>query len=252
MKNIKVKAILIVLGLIVALASTSSALSQENKETKTEKQQILKELQEKFQRTFQQMQVIGFEESPIPSVYELITGERLFYYYPEKELIIFGEIYTKDGRSLTQEKIALTRSKILKDINFDSAVTLGTGSKTIIEFSDPDCVFCQKMHHHFMLMDKSSYQRKVIFIPLDTINPNAHKKAIHILCSANKEVAFNAVYAKIIEHKDMIDCTEGRKILKQHRAIGKKIGIQSTPTIIMDNHITPGFNAKKIQDFLSE
>ncbi len=215
------------------------------------KDQGLNDLQEKFQRTFQRMQIMGFDESPIPGIYEIITGERVFYYYPKSELIIFGEIYAKDGRSLTQEKMVLTQSKALKDVDLSVALILGSGDKEIIEFTDPDCLYCRKLHDHFKTLDPTTYKRRVVFTPMDQLHPNANKKVVHILCSDDKEKAYTDIYENRIGFESMISCQKGKEELAVHRALGKKMGVQGTPTVALGGQISSGFNAKKINDYLA-
>ena len=64
---------------------------------------IRRDVQEVFKNT----QVVDVKKSEIPCLYEVYYNGSypdLIYYYPDKRLFVFGEIWTLDGQSLTAEK----------------------------------------------------------------------------------------------------------------------------------------------------
>lgn len=65
---------------------------------------------EKFTTTFPNTKVLRVDVSPLRNVYEIYvetaTGRpTIIYYVPEQDLIIFGEVWTTNGTSLTGERI---------------------------------------------------------------------------------------------------------------------------------------------------
>ncbi|MCX5841417.1 MAG: DsbC family protein, partial [Deltaproteobacteria bacterium] len=42
--------------------------------------------------------------SNVSGLYEVITGQQIFYYAPDAECIVGGPIVTKEGKNLTREK----------------------------------------------------------------------------------------------------------------------------------------------------
>jgi len=66
-------------------------------------------IQQDLARVFRNTQIIKVEESEIEGVYEVYyngTFPGIIYYYPRKHLIIFGEIWTLNGESITGKKLA--------------------------------------------------------------------------------------------------------------------------------------------------
>ncbi len=61
-----------------------------------------------FQTLFKNVNVVEVKESEIPNVYEIYyVGENtgMLYFYPEKKILIFGELWDINGTSITGEKL---------------------------------------------------------------------------------------------------------------------------------------------------
>lgn len=84
-------------------------------------QKVKKEVQEIFKNT----KIVDVKMSEIEGVYEIYyEGEYpgIFYYYPKKKLIIFGEIFSTSGVSLTGEKVVNYFSKKIKKEGLEGEV----------------------------------------------------------------------------------------------------------------------------------
>ena len=67
-------------------------------------------------------------------------GGGIVYYHPQAEVLIFGEIFSKDGRSLTAESLALSAAEIYEQLPLEKALVVGPEDGIpIVEFTDPDC-----------------------------------------------------------------------------------------------------------------
>jgi len=182
-RNITVVAFML---LFVAAAGFSMA----NDEVRTEKEKLMK--------SFPNLKVDGFKESPLKGLYEITAGEQVFYFNPEGYLF-FGEIWTKDGKNLTaelREKVAADR---IKDLPLDKALKIGTGSRKVIEFTDPDCPYCRKVDS--FLAKRTDVTRYIYFVPLRNIHPDAEKKARYILSHADRQKAFHEVFGGEMDGK---------------------------------------------------
>ena len=120
--------------------------------------------------------------------------DKLIYYHPEKELLILGEIWTKDGRSLTAVRRAELAADLFDEIPTEHGLVIGPENGTeIVEFTDPDCPYCRR-YNAFAQEPGQIPIRRVVFF--DTrAHPNAKTKAVHILCSSDQQQAFLDVYA---------------------------------------------------------
>lgn len=211
-------------------------------------------VQEKFQATFSQMHLIDFRESQIPGVYEITNPDQIIYYYPEKELLIFGAFYSKDGRNLTQERIEQVKGARFEKLDLSSAIVIGHGDKEIVEFTDPDCPYCKR---YDQWARTNNVKRRVIFMPMEQLHPEAQKKALHILCSPDKELAFREIYDNKVGYESMVDCPDGHVVLEQHRLVSSQFGVQGTPTLAWKGpggtvNVVTGFVKERIAQFINQ
>jgi thiol:disulfide interchange protein DsbC len=60
--------------------------------------------EESLRKNFPQIKFEKVNPSPIKGIYEIIMSDGVLYYAPESQYIISGNIFSKEGRNLTQEK----------------------------------------------------------------------------------------------------------------------------------------------------
>ena len=115
-KNSKIKVIALVIGIF---AIEGMAVCIQAKEPENVKQAIVAKIKE-----VTSINAEAVEKTPIEGIYEIVAnkGSIIFYYAPKSELIIFGEIYDKNKKSLTQEKHDQLQSQKLADIPLDKAI----------------------------------------------------------------------------------------------------------------------------------
>lgn len=96
-----------------------------------------------FKSTFPQIKFDSFGPSPIKGLYEVIAGNNILYYSSEGYLI-FGELWSKDGQSVTAKRHAALMDEKAKNLKLADALKIGSGKNIVIEISDPDCPYCRK------------------------------------------------------------------------------------------------------------
>lgn len=207
------------------------------------------EIQDIVSTTFSVIKANEFTQSPIPGIYELVTNGKVIYFQPEKEIMIFGEMYSKEGVSLTQERLREVDAVRIGGLDLKDALVIGSGPKKIIEFTDPECGYCKNFHAYSKTVEPS-VTRYIFFTPMAKLHPEGHKKAIHILCSENKEIALNDVYGNRIDDSDLLHCDSGQVMLNRHQQISEQFGVQGTPTFVLENTVITGFNQAQIAQFI--
>lgn len=234
-RNITVVAFML---LIVAAAGFSMA----NDEVGTEKEKLMK--------SFPNLKVDGFKESPLKGLYEITAGEQIFYFNPEGYLF-FGEIWTKDGKNLTAEMREKAAADRIKDLPLDKALKIGTGPKIIIEFTDPDCPYCRKVDN--FLAKRTDVTRYVYFVPLRNIHPDAEKKARYILSHADRQKAFHEVFGGELDGKP-IPVAEGvqQSQLEEMEKLAAGLGVRGTPALWIDGAHVNGADLQRISGLLDK
>ena len=232
---------------IVALGSMTANLQAEEPEN-------LKQMIEAKMKDIAAINVETVVKTPMEGIYEIVAnqGSVIFYYAPKSELIIFGEIYDKNKKSLTQEKRDQLQSQKLADIPLDKAIKIGTGKNTVIEFSDPDCPYCRQAAEYFKNKNVTKY---VYLIPLPQLHPKSEAKAKYILAAADKAKAYDEVMSGAKDKDDLSRqkiVTEVSEMYQIHQNIGKAIGVTGTPVFWINGKYVPGANLKMFDTLLTK
>jgi thiol:disulfide interchange protein DsbC len=232
------KIVAFVLG--VALSATAMA--------KTD----LEAAQDKLKATFSKIHVVDFKESPIDNVYEVNMGNGVIYYYPEKELLLFGEMFDKSGMNLTQASLQENALKLMDDLPMDSAIVIGDEDGIpLIEFTDPECPYCRNYERWLSTIADAHKLKRIIYFD-NRIHPHASPKIEHIICSENKELAMYNMYHDITPKGGLKKCDKAAGIMADHLKIAQSLGVAGTPSFFMDGKMQTGFRKQPILDYLNK
>jgi thiol:disulfide interchange protein DsbC len=137
------------------------------------------------------------------------------------------------------------------DLDVSKAITIGSGPKTVIEFTDPDCPYCRKASKYFD--SRPDITRHVFFYPLPR-HPKAKEKARYALSQMDRPAAYHAVMSGILDTVQKFEgITEaGIKLQEEQLEIAKKNKVNSTPTFMINGRIIVGFDQKKIEEALGK
>lgn len=242
------KTMLIVL-LTGILTVAGIAVSIQAKEQENAKQAIAAKVKE-----MTLVDAESVEKTPIDGIYEIVAnkGNIIFYYAPKNELIMFGEIYDKNKKSLTQERHDQIQAGKIKDIPLDKAIIIGTGKNKVIEFSDPDCPYCRKAAQYFKDKNVTKY---VYLIPIPQLHPKSEEKAKYILAAADRAKAYYEVMSGAKDKDDLSNqkvSKEVNDLYQSQQSIGIQAGINGTPVFWINGKYVPGANIKMFDELLEK
>jgi thiol:disulfide interchange protein DsbC len=207
------------------------------------------DVKNKFAAT-NKMPVGDISDTPIVGLYQLEVGSNIIYYYPEKDLLVFGEIW-KGRESLTAQKRSQLISKKVKEIPLSKAMKVGNGANTVIEFTDPDCPYCRQAAE--FLNERNDVTRYVFFFPLQG-HPDAKSKIRYILCSSDRGKAYKEVMAGKIDGQKVDTCPDDEvsALMKDHLEIANKAGINGTPVFWINGAFVHGANIPALEALLNQ
>jgi thiol:disulfide interchange protein DsbC len=208
-------------------------------------------VREALKKGFPNLQPLSIDETAIKGLYEIEAGSNIIYFYPEKDLLVFGEIWTKDGRNITAEKKAQIATARLKDVPLDKAVKIGNGKNKVIEFTDPDCPYCRKASA--FLKGRDDVTLYVFFFPLP-IHKEAEAHARYVLCAADKAHALEEVMNGQLDGKEVTACPDKKAdaLLREHKDLGTKLGVRGTPAFWINGQYVAGANIPVIEGLLGQ
>ncbi|MBA4390778.1 MAG: protein-disulfide isomerase [Syntrophus sp. (in: bacteria)] len=208
-------------------------------------------IEETFKKTFPRVAFDAIKPTNMKGIYEVIKGSEIIYFFSEKEYLFVGEIITKEGKSVTEERKGDLAMESAKNIPLEKAVKVGNGKNIILEFTDPDCPYCRTASS--FLEQRKDVTRYIFFYPLP-MHPDAENKIKFIFCAADQAKAYeDAMKGKLDDQKyEVCKKQEAVDLLKLHKDIGGKIGINGTPFFIINGKKTVvGANAKEIEAALN-
>lgn len=133
-------------------------------------------------------------------------------------------------------------------MDLSKAITIGTGPKTVVEFTDPDCPFCRKASRYFE--GRADVTRHIFFYPLAR-HPKAREKAQVVLSMPDKARGYHDVMSGRMDSAELpLPTSEGVKLQAQHVEISRKQKVDSTPTFMINGRIIEGFDLGKIEELL--
>jgi len=168
--------------------------------------------------------------SPIDGLYEVQVAKGIFYTDASgKHLIAGGHIFeTASHRDLTRERLEALNSIDWNILPLDKAIVSGDANAPLklAVFTDPDCPYCKKLEAE--LKNIQGVAVYTFLYPLTQLHPDARAKSDSIWCSKDQHQAMLDV---MLDGKTLpaADC---QTPLDAVAAIGQKLGINGTPTII--------------------
>jgi thiol:disulfide interchange protein DsbC len=192
-----------------------------------------------FRKSFPNIPVQSMTPTAIPGVYEVVSGGRVAYYAPGPDYLIMGSLITREGKNLTEERGRELLSRKLKEIPLDRALKIGNGPHTVIEITDPDCPYCRQASAY--LAKRTDLTRHIFFMPL-AIHKDAEAKVRYIFCAPDKIKAYEEAMAGKLDDMKFKTCqdAEAEDLLKAHRDITARVGVQSTPMFLIDGQVVNG------------
>lgn len=214
--------------------------------------QAAAQAQRQLRQTFTNLQFEDFGPAPVKGpLYQAMAGGRIIYYAPQSEHILFAAVYDRNGVNLTALSQDASTRKRLAAIDPGQALVLGpAGAPQVIEFTDPDCPYCQALERFWTTKgaEGKSVQRLVYFV--SGIHPEAAAKAEHILCSPDPAAAFKAIYAGA-RPASLLTCSKGAQKLAADAKTVSAMAVTGTPTLFVDGKLISGFQQAELEAFLA-
>jgi thiol:disulfide interchange protein DsbC len=206
--------------------------------------------EEMFKKSFPDRKFESITPTSIPGVYEIYTGNQLYYFSPKANVLIYGNIVSQEGISLTRESYLKKAAIKMAQLPLDSALKIGEGKNIIVEFLDPDCFHCRESYKFFSpRKDVTIY---VFFYPLSQLS---EKKIRHILCSDKPVKTYEeTMTGRFDNDAQPAVCTDTKveETIKMHKKLAAQIGIRSTPFFYLKGRAIDGFESPVMEQLLKK
>jgi len=201
-----------------------------------------------FRKNFPKQNFESITPSPVKGIYEVYTGNQIFYYMPENEIIITGNLITKDGVNLTRESNLKKMAEKMDKLPLDSALKIGKGKTKVVEFTDPNCPYCRRAFEFFE--GRKDVTLYVFLIPL---SQDSEKKIRHIFCSKDKIKAYENVMLGKLDNNAPLNICNDKEVddrVRTHRELAAQAGVGATPTFFLKGVTVGGFEQNTLEKLL--
>lgn len=173
--------------------------------------------------------------SPYAGLYEVDVrgpeGRSVYYVDPSATLIFSGPIIdARSGRNLTQERLHTLSAINWKSLPLKLAITTvrGTGSPAIAVFADPNCPYCRRLEKTLAQIENVT----VYTFLYPVLEPSSVPLAKAVWCSQDRGKAWHDLMLRRLRPEAAPHCPTP---LRQLVALGKSLGVSSTPTWFLQN-----------------
>ena len=189
---------------------------------------------------------------PVSGMCEIWANNNVIYYFPDKKLLFFGEIWDTKGHSLTQESRNRILAAKIKSLDLRKAIRWGRGPVRVIFITDPDCPYCGRTEKFLLSpLFKDKITAYVFLYPLTRIHPDAKKHSLIVL-SSKKPVETLLAFAKRKNFSALsISKTAERRLSLMQKEI-KKLSVTAVPLVIVGKKVVRGANLEQILSAINQ
>jgi len=197
-------------------------------------------IKDTLQKNYEQLigPVDQVNKSPIPGLYEVVTGDHIFYTDKSAQYIIDGSMFDlKARRNITQARsqqlFAIDFSKLPLELAVKKVK--GNGSRKMAYFTDPNCGWCKKLEHEMQsVTDVTLY----LFLSTYIGGNDSADKAQAIWCSADRAKAWDDLMLNSVQPAPGKCEVPTAQVMD----LGRKLKVSGTPALIFANGvINPGY-----------
>lgn len=175
-------------------------------------------------------------KSPIPGLYEVVTGDHIFYTDKTAQYLIDGQMFDlKSRHNLTEARARKLFAIDFSKLPLELAVkkVKGNGSRKMAYFADPNCGFCKKLEHEL-----ESVSNVTLYLFLYPIFPGSPEKVQAIWCSPDSAKAWDDLMLKGIQPAAAKCDAPTEKVM----ALGRNLKVNGTPALVFANGVVnPGY-----------
>jgi thiol:disulfide interchange protein DsbC len=189
------------------------------------------------------VKVLSVEPAAVDGLWETVfesRGEKgIAYIDSAGKYVIMGSILNVATKTnITKKKFDEINKVDVSLISLDDTPVMGNSmaKHKVIVFDDPECPYCAKLHKELKEVVELRKDIAVYFklFPLVQIHPQAYNKSKSIACEKSNEKALSLLddaFAK----KPIPEPSCDTKIIDENMKLAKKLGISSTPILILDD-----------------
>ena len=182
---------------------------------------------------FPEAKIASIQKTPYSGLYEVYMDGQLVYADANAQYIFLGDVVDlKNRANLTQARLSVLNAVPLSQLPLNNAIKTvkGKGERKLVVFSDADCPYCRKFEDELKKVDNITVY--TFLLPIEGLHPKAAQISRQVWCAPDKNKAWDDYMSS-----GKIPANDGKcdNPVNENIALGAKLGISGTPTIILSN-----------------
>ena len=197
-------------------------------------------LRQSLQKRLSEIAITDLKPAPVPGLYEMVFGTRVAYVSADGKYMLMGDLIDLDGRrNLTAMRRGGLVLKSIDALGEANMIVLGPAKpkRTLTVFTDVDCPYCARLHNEVPALTQAGVKVRYLLYPRAGKGSETYNRSIAVWCSKDRVKAIGI--AKSGGKLDIKTCTNP---VDEHVRLGREVGVEGTPTIVMDDgRVLPGY-----------
>lgn len=200
--------------------------------------QSVKDLEKTITKSMPGLVVDSLKPTPLPGIYELVSGGDVAYISGDGTYMIQGTMYNvKERKNLTDATLGLIRAKAMKSLENAALVTYpakGEVKHTITVFTDPSCPYCHRLHEEIGKLNEMGVTVNYALYARSGGGTLTSRQLQETLCSKDPKKDVERFFQNASQNSPGADCAAA-KTLETIATVAKQVNLEGTPFIVMDN-----------------
>lgn len=198
-------------------------------------------------------------KAPLPGFYQALLEGRMVYVSADGRYVMDGHVYDAQGMAdLTAQAMRGVRVKALAGVPVAERIVYAPAhpTYTVTVFTDIDCPYCRALHREIGALNRLGIAVQYLAWPRQGIHKipsgadtTAYRQAVDVWCAKDRKAAYSAAMQGRLP-RGAADC---RNPVARQYALGLKIGVDGTPTVIagdgrvLGGYLRPGQMLRKLR-----
>lgn len=214
---------------IALLASSvvfTSSLAEDNAE--------LEQVRQKIGSMFEMIEPESINPSQIDGWYTIHQGSIIAYVSADGRYLMQGDMIDLDTSvNLSEQSRTEARRELMSTVSDDEVITFSPAEVkySVSIFTDVECTYCRRLHGQIEEYMAKGIEVRYLMYPRNGPASRAWSTMENVWCAADRQSALTK--AKLDQPFESATCDSS--IVQDHYVIGRDVGLNGTPAIVLDD-----------------
>jgi len=194
----------------------------------------LETVRKNVQEALGDFEITSLEASPIPGLYEMVSGGTILYVDATGKYLLEGDLIDLQNRvSLTEQKLGKLHIGMISSMPESEMLVYQPEEPTgrsITVFTDISCGYCRRLHAEIDTLLDAGVAVRYLMFPRAGLNTPASAALESVWCSDNPQLAMTTA-----KQGGQVEPKSCDNPIEEHVALAQNVGLRGTPLIYLDS-----------------